>query len=567
MVDRVKLWAPLAALIGIVFVASGARAQVFQTDPQMTPLPQPVGESEFNLVTDSWAYNTMTRVNKDMAGNDVYNDEIYYGDVYPTFEDGDAITLQGLFKFRGEQIDPVGDARTTPGYFSPRCGFSGQLLLRGGDCQVGFGWYNIDDPNSSTPPDASEIYEFIPANTTEYLMCQGPLNNGFCPLAWDNVDPRDMSKVMWVPQAFDAGQIQDDPNYHGGYVGFAVIGNPNIGCSASKFSLLGQNQRNSNGDPWVTTLIYQSTVDPEGFYLAFEDLPMSTEDWKQTGVPGNMATNDGDFNDFVFYVSGLGCEGGGEACDTGLQGACSLGRTDCASEGQTGMCRPIIQPGAEICDNVDNDCDGFVDNGEGLCPDNQVCDEGVCVAPCGGGEFSCPADKVCNDDRICIDPDCADVQCDAGQACRGGVCVSACEGVTCPVRPGMPARALCRSLRGRRVPGGQGVRAGALSVRLRLPRLRRWAGVWSRRALQRSGVRRGDLRRGADLSAGSVRRSVRRCGLSGRRPVHQRQLHRPGGWGDRQLDQWLGRYLDCGRRRHASERGRERRDEWGRRFR
>src|SRR5690606_10834126 len=244
------------------------------------------------------------------------------------------------------------------------------------------GWYNIDDPNSTTPPSPDEIYEFIPRNVDELFNCLGPLDNGFCPLAWDNVDPRDLSREMWQPQAFDAGQIQQNPNYRNGYVGFAVIGNPSIGCSESKFSLQGQNQKNANGEPWVTTLVYQSTVDPEGFYLAFEDLPMSAEDWHKTGVPGNMATNDGDFNDFVFYVTGLGCEGGGDACDTGLLGACSLGRTDCAAQGQTGMCRPIIQPGAEICDNVDNDCNGSVDDGEGLCPDDLVCDKGSCVEPC-----------------------------------------------------------------------------------------------------------------------------------------------------------------------------------------
>ena len=83
--------------------------------------------------------------------------------------------------------------------------------------------------------------------------------------------------------------------------------------------MLEHNTRNSNGQPWVTSIIYQSTVDPEGFYIAFEDLPMSTADWKVTGVPGNMGTNDGDFNDFVFYISGIGCQGGGMPCDTGLE--------------------------------------------------------------------------------------------------------------------------------------------------------------------------------------------------------------------------------------------------------
>jgi hypothetical protein len=410
---------------------------VFQTDPVMTPLPQPVGENEWNLVTNSWGWSASTPVNIDPDGNEISNQMQTFGDFYPTFVDGDAITLEGLFKWRGEQLDPVADARTSPGYFSPQCGFSGQLVLLGGNCQVAFGWYNVDDPNSTTPPDPSEIHEFIPSNTFEYLQCMDQncqsKTDGFCPLAWDNVSPRRLNCAGWQPQVFDAGAIQENPDYRGGQVGFAVIGNPTLSCDQNKYSLYGQNQTNSNGDPWVTTLIYQSTVDPEGFYLAFEDLPMSAADWRETGKPGDNARNDGDFNDFVFYITGLGCEGGGEACDTGLQGACSLGRTDCAAEGQMGMCRPIIQPGAEICDNVDNDCDGFVDNGEGLCPANQVCDAGSCVAPCGGGEFNCPVNKSCNAERVCVDPDCVGVVCEAGQACRGGVCVSACDGVMCPV--------------------------------------------------------------------------------------------------------------------------------------
>ncbi len=432
MVECRMRWTPWVAAVSVCLSAGVSEAQVFQTDAAMTPLPVPVGMAEWTLVTDSWAYRRDTQVNRDLDGNDVNQQMLTFGDFYPDFEDGDAITLSGLFKWRGEMIDEVRDARTAPGHFSPRCGFTGELVLLGGNCDVAFGWYNVTDPNSTTPPAPNEIFELIPADRA-YLDCQPPLRDtGFCPLAWDNVNPRELDKKLWQPMAFGSGSIADNPNYLGGDVGFVVIGSTTNSCIENKYSLMGMNQKNANGEPWVTALIYQSTVDPEGFYLAFEDLPMSAEDWKQTGVPGNMGTNDGDFNDFVFYISGLGCEGGGEACDTGLLGACSLGRTDCAAEGQTGMCRPIIQPGNETCDNVDNDCDGVVDNGEGLCPANQVCDKGSCVAPCGGGEFNCPAGLVCNSERICIDEACADVTCEPGLACRGGVCVSPCDGVTCP---------------------------------------------------------------------------------------------------------------------------------------
>jgi hypothetical protein len=435
MVAR-KLPALVLALCAAAAASSSAQAQVFQTDAAKTPLPQPVGEAEFNLVTNAWARNAAMQSWKDPQTGAQLTMPISYGQYYsppafPQFVDGDAITLQGLFKWRGQKIDPVADAKTAPGYFSPSCGFAGQLLLMGGNCQVSFGWYNVEDPNSTTPPAAGEIFEFIPNDPT-YLNCKnengGPKTDGFCPLAWDTRSPRDLSIQQWTPKAFDSGNIKSDPRYKGKYVGFAVIGNPALSCKENKYSMYNHNTKNAQGVPWVASLIYQSTADPEGFYMAFEDLPMSPSDWHDSG---GQYRNDGDFNDFVFYVSGISCLGGGQPCDTGQQGACSLGRTDCAVEGVTGMCRPIITAGAELCDNVDNDCNGLVDDGNGLCPGNQVCDKGSCVAACGTGEFRCEAGFSCKTGH-CIEEACADKTCEPGQACRAGACMNACDGVVCP---------------------------------------------------------------------------------------------------------------------------------------
>ncbi len=436
MVAR-KILVSLATLaVGLMGMAGPVEAQVFQTDAAKTPLPQPVGPDEFKLVTGDWARNAKTESWKDPLTGAQLMAPLVYGTYYsppafPQFVDGDAITLQGLFKWRGEKLDPVADAKTAPGYFSPACGFQGQLLLMGGNCKVAFGWYNVEDPNSTTPPTAEEIYEFIPNDPT-YLNCLdengGKKTDGFCPLAWDTRSPRNLFIQQWTPTAFDSGNIKTDPKYKGKYVGFALIGNPALDCKANKFSMYNHNQKNSSGVPWVASLIYQSTADPEGFYMAFEDLPMAPADWHDSG---GKYKNDGDFNDFVFYVSGISCLGGGQPCDTGLQGACSVGRTDCATEGTTGMCRPIINAGAELCDNVDNDCNGTVDEGESLCDAGQVCDKGTCVGACGTGEFRCDPGFTCKTGH-CIEDACADKLCDAGQACRAGVCMNACDGVVCP---------------------------------------------------------------------------------------------------------------------------------------
>jgi hypothetical protein len=293
----------------------------------------------------------------------------------------------------------VANATTAPGYFSPTCGFQGQILLRGGGCEVALGWYNVDDPDSTTPPPLNQIYPLVPQDTSEKLDCQAPLDNGFCPLAWDNHNPRELNQALWTPKIYDTGLITQDPNYKGGYVGFAMLGDPKSVCTANKYSLYGQNKKNANGVPWVTALIYQSTADAEGFYLAFETLPMSTADWQETGVPLDP-TSDGDFNDAVFYVSGLTCAGGGLRCDTGLPGLCSVGRTDCSANGEDeGACRAAVRPRAEVCDNLDNDCNGVVDDGDDLCPDGEVCEQGSCVPSCSNGG-SCPDGLTCSEGAL-----------------------------------------------------------------------------------------------------------------------------------------------------------------------
>src|SRR5262249_44454934 len=56
-----------------------------------------------------------------------------------------------------------------------------------------------------------------------------------------------------------------------------------------------------------------------------------------------------------------GDPGGGAACPTGLLGVCAAGTTHCTNGAIA--CRPNVNQSAEICDGLDNDCDGVVDNG------------------------------------------------------------------------------------------------------------------------------------------------------------------------------------------------------------
>ncbi|WP_437673213.1 MYXO-CTERM sorting domain-containing protein [Sorangium sp. So ce131] len=382
---------PLALSLAPAAWPALASAQVRQ--PTGEVMPQPVGENELGLVR---------------------------GRGFPE----DAVTLEGLFMYRGETIDPVDDASIEPGVFSPLCGFTGELVLRGGGCRVAFGWYNAT-ASGMRPPD-NQIYELIPANPSEAFNCE---DGDFCPLA--TMMTTQVGQHDWTPRSFSAEDIRQDPRYAGGLVGFALIGSPSTLCTQTKFSQAELNTQCTNctpAQPWVTTLIYTSTKTPDAFYVAFEDLPVTPTSWRGSGG----STNDGDFNDFVYYITGVTCQGGGEVCDTGQPGACAVGRTGCATDGEV-ACHAVLEPGeqAERCDNIDNDCDGEVDNAEGLCAEGLVCNRGNCVPYCGRGEVVCDAGLVC-DEGLCVEAACVGVACEGGEICVGGLCVGGCDGVVCP---------------------------------------------------------------------------------------------------------------------------------------
>jgi hypothetical protein len=131
---------------------------------------------------------------------------------------------------------------------------------------------------------------------------------------------------------------------------------------------------------------------------------------------------------------------------------CQAGTTIC----KNGMivCDGAVGPMMEVCDGLDNDCDGMTDD-MAPCPSQFVCYNANCDPLCQMGEFPCPggytavmymgqcicvADKncmpACTNGQVCdtqtgtcVDP-CANVNCPKGQMCEGGSCYG-CEKFGC----------------------------------------------------------------------------------------------------------------------------------------
>lgn len=121
------------------------------------------------------------------------------------------------------------------------------------------------------------------------------------------------------------------------------------------------------------------------------------------------------------------CPGTGEACDTELPGICGAGITQCREDGLD--CIQVFAAATEVCDGLDNDCSGQIDDGK-LCGSAETCVWGDCLPQCF--DTGCPYGEVCTEEGVCIETECVGIECSEGQRCVGGACVDACEGIVCP---------------------------------------------------------------------------------------------------------------------------------------
>jgi hypothetical protein len=298
-------------------------------------------------------------------------------------------------------IDPVADAAKASQTFHPTCALTFTVVSRGHAMfQNVFGWYNA---TGHAP---------APADLHPMLGC----NDG----AGTSVTLRLSKEPGW--QGGDIGFFLMTPEAHGS-PGTCASGN----CCPSATRIQngegyvyttesGYDPDQQGSSPFIHVLAYDSQIWPQKFYFGMED---------------TYGGGDNDFADLVTSVEGVECSGAGQPCNTGKQGVCAFGVTECSQDQVS--CTQLLQPSPDKCNGVDDNCDGQVDEGA-TCPDpGDVCRNGTCVHACGSLEFQCASGTQCDPKSgLCVDPQCIGVTCPADQICSGGQCGTPCSGVVCP---------------------------------------------------------------------------------------------------------------------------------------
>lgn len=173
---------------------------------------------------------------------------------------------------------------------------------------------------------------------------------------------------------------------------------------------------NAPDNPWIEVEVAMRTFDaqitPYVTDVTVESVPSGTEICN--GI-------DDDCDGFIDNIPGTQ-KPITKPCET----PCGKGIAPCVS-GDWSICSAPY-PTPEVCNGVDDDCNGKVDDGA-TCGGSTLCYNGGCVNKCIN---ECPGGQVCQDGKCVGRQSCSEIKCDAGKVCRNGVCVNPCFGIVCP---------------------------------------------------------------------------------------------------------------------------------------
>ncbi len=149
------------------------------------------------------------------------------------------------------------------------------------------------------------------------------------------------------------------------------------------------------------------------------------------GTTGVEETCNGVDDDCDTIIDEMPSDEGG-ACGMS-EGVCEEGTLRCIAGSL--QCVGGVLPGTEVCNGLDDDCNGVIDDGD-LC-EGGVCRAARCSVECIPTEFGfrCPPGDTCVD-GYCVEDLCFGVTCERGEdgtrnVCTGGECVPICDTVSC----------------------------------------------------------------------------------------------------------------------------------------
>jgi Notch-like protein len=354
-------------------------------------------------------------------------------------------TEEGVSPPAATAIYAILDASQTPEIFQPSTATT--VVFRdigeGAGYENSFGYYNVgDDPT-------------IQANLHPIMGCNHAHGteaaNGFVL----NAEPGTVATV-------DFNVERTSGRWRGGFIAFYLItpqgqaSSTNCGDFGTDFGHAYFTQRDLNNDgDFVHHLVYQSRITTNRFYFGFEDL---------------FRGGDNDYEDMAMQVTGLTppcapsaevCNNRDDDCDTridetpvdaGVACTCSGSPLTCVGGPALGVCRNgltscvsgglVCRPGTsspELCDLLDNNCNGTVDDAPtdvgAACDgsDGDLCNEGAIV--CTSGTRTC-SDTTPTNVELCngIDDNCMggidEGNPGGGAACDGADADLCNEGIT-----------------------------------------------------------------------------------------------------------------------------------------